>query len=275
MADAVTKDQTPLTDHRLSSGHPLGEFASEDTAWLDRWKRFTIEDLDRTEVTYDISQVASRISGPACPIVNSPSVEPVTRRESNARWFVGMAMLVVGLLAGYAVGVATTRNTEDQNASGNSLAADRADSGPQRTEFQATAGGPSTGPIAEAVNDELRISVPDNRPPQPQSIDELRISVPDSRPPQPQSIDARQRPVSSPVNTVPPTGPGVLHFESRPTGAQVHLDDRLVATTPFRLYGVSPGLHTIRMELQGYQPWSTSVNVEAESLARIAASLEQ
>ena len=78
-----------------------------------------------------------------------------------------------------------------------------------------------------------------------------------------------------PPTAVPATGPGVLHLESRPTGAQVHLDDRLVAITPFRMYDVPPGSHTVRMELQGYQPWSTSVNVEAGSLARVAASLEQ
>jgi len=243
MAAAVTNDQ-PFIDHRLVPSDPLSAFVTEE--------------LDCTEVTQGTTQLIPRISAPAHPIVASPNVERATRRQLNARWFVGTAMLVVGLLAGYAAGVATaTRNAEGQNASGRSFPADRAASGPQRAEFQATARLSSIELIAEAMNDELR------------------ISDPDSRPSQPQSIDLPQRPMSPFVNTVPATGPGVLHLESRPTGAQVHLDDRLVATTPFRLYGVPPGSHTVRMELQGYQPWSMSVNVEAGSRGRIAASLEQ
>jgi PEGA domain len=244
MAVAVTKDQPPRTDHHLFPGDPLGEFGTED--------------LDRTEVTHGATPLIPRISAPAFPIVASANVEPAKRPKLNGGWFVGTAMLVVGLLAGYAAGVATTtRNADDQNASSRSFPADRADSGQQRAEFQATAGRSSTGLIAEPVHDERRISEPDRRPPPPQSIDLL------------------QRPLSPPVKMALPTTSGVLHLESRPTGAQVHLDDRLVATTPFRLYGVPAGSHTVRMELQGYQPWSTSVNVEAGSRGRIAASLEQ
>ena len=131
------------------------------------------------------------------------------------------------------------------------------DSAPPAAEVLATAGQSATGPVAEAANYERGISEPDSKPPERHSIDVL------------------QRPVSPPVNAVPAAGPGVLQLESRPTGAQVHLDDRLVATTPLRLYDVAPGSHTVRIELEGYQPWSTSVKVEAGSLARIAASLEQ
>jgi hypothetical protein len=268
------KNDTPLTDHRLSLDDPLTGFSTEDGGPLSG---FPTEGLEGTEVTCGITHVTSRISPPACSTVASPNVEPATvaspnveraaRRESNSRWFVGTAMLVVGLLVGYAAGVITpTRNAEDQNASGSSFAADRADSGPERGEVRATAGPSSSGRIVDGVNDELK------------------KSEPDSKPTQPESIDLRQRPVSQPVNTVgipeirnevPATELGVLHLESRPTGAQVHLDDRLVGTTPFRMYGVPPGSHTVRMELQGYIEWSTSVHVEAGSLARIAASLEQ
>jgi hypothetical protein len=232
MAVAVTKDQNPLAD-------------------LDqRWSELVTPNLDRTEVAH--------LSAPTCPIDANPNVERATRRDSNARWFVSTAMLAVGLLAGYAAGVATaTRNAEDQSARGSGFAAQGADSEPQRADFRATAGPLSTGVIAGAVNDELR------------------NSEPDSTPLLPLSNEVQQPPVPPPANKVLATGPGVLHLESHPTGAQVHLDDRLVATTPFRLYDVPPGSHRVRMELQGYQPWSTSVNVEAGSLARIAASLEQ
>ena len=100
MVVAVTKNQTPLTDHRLFLDDPLIEFPPED--------------LDRTEVTPGITHVTSRLSAPARLTV-APTEERATRRESNARWFVGTVMLVVGLLAGYAAGVATvTRNAGDR-----------------------------------------------------------------------------------------------------------------------------------------------------------------
>ena len=108
MAVAAARDRNPLTD-------------------LDqRWNEFVTKNLDRTEVTNGFTQVTSPISAPTRPIVASPNVERATRRESNARWFVGTAMLVVGLLAGYAAGVATvTRNAEDQNAPGGGFACAR------------------------------------------------------------------------------------------------------------------------------------------------------
>jgi hypothetical protein len=259
------KNEIPLTDHRLLLGDPLTGFPTEVGGPLSG---SPTEDLEGTQVTCGITHVTSRINAPACSTVASPHVEPATvaspdmeragRRASNARWFVPTAVLVLAMLAGYAAGVvAAIWYAENQNASGSSFAADRADSGPQRAEFEATAGRSSTGPpTPEVVNDELQ------------------ISEPDSTPSQPHSIGLPQRPVSPRVNMVPATEPGVLQLESRPTGAQVYLDDRLVATTPFRL-GVPPGSHTVRMELEGYQPWSTSVSVKAGSRARIGASLEQ
>ncbi len=241
---AGTKDQPPRNDHYIFSGDALGEFGTEH--------------VDATEVIHGTTPMVTLVSEPAYPMVASAKEEPPKRPTLNRSWFVGAAMLVVGLLAGYAAGVATaTRNAEDEESSARSLPADRADSGQPRAELQATAGRSSTGLIAEPVNDERQSKEPDRRP---------------SPPP---SSDLPKGPPSPPVETALPTTSGVLHLESRPTGAQVHLDDQLVATTPFRLYGVPAGSHTVRMELPGYQPWSTSVNVEAGSRGRISASLEQ
>ena len=216
-----------------------------DYCLFDPLSDFGTEDLGRTGVTLGSTPLIPGVRAPVYPI----------GRKLNGRWVVGTVMLVVGLLAGYAAGFATaTRNADDQNASGRSLPAVRA---PQRVESQATAGRSSTGLIAEVVHDEVPNSEPHLRPLQPQSIDVL------------------PRPESPPLNTAPATTGGVLHIESRPTGAQVHLNGRLVATTPFRVYEVPEGSHTVQVELQGYAPWVTFVNVEAGSHKRILASLEQ
>jgi hypothetical protein len=87
--------------------------------------------------------------------------------------------------------------------------------------------------------------------------------------------EAPTRPSAAlPVNTQAAASSGMLHVESRPSGAQVLLDDRPVATTPFRLYRLPSGFHTVRMELEGYRPFSTSVEIAGGSLVRVSASLE-
>src|SRR4030095_760633 len=90
----------------------------------------------------------------------------------------------------------------------------------------------------------------------------------------PPPLDVPRRSTSAPANTPPASGLGALHVVSRPNGAQVYLDDRLVTTTPFRLYEVSPGSHTVRMELDGYQPWAASVHVTGGPVVRSVASLK-
>ncbi|MGH9256482.1 MAG: PEGA domain-containing protein [Vicinamibacterales bacterium] len=237
MAIAVAKDQTSLADGRLPLSDPLLLFACEDPTAVVK-----------------TGEVTSRISAPACPRLVSPSVERARRQAPNGRWIAGTTMLVVGLLIGYAAGIATTTGKpEPQNASGNSYAADHADSASRPVAIQATADQSYAGPSAEAVNDERQVGEPNSRTSPPQSS---------------------RRPLSPSVGTEPATALGVLHVESRPTGAQVHLNDRLVATTPFRLYRVPSGSHTVRMELEGYKPLSTSVDVAGGSLVRVAGSLE-
>jgi hypothetical protein len=67
----------------------------------------------------------------------------------------------------------------------------------------------------------------------------------------------------------------LLEVDSRPAGAQVWVDGRLVGTTPLQVSGVGAGSHEVRLELRGYRPWRTSVSVGRGARARVAASLEQ
>jgi hypothetical protein len=88
---------------------------------------------------------------------------------------------------------------------------------------------------------------------------------------------ASARPEASPAAALPPAPapPASLQVESRPTGAQVWIDGRLVGTTPLQLSSVETGSHALRLELPGYRPWTTSVSVSRGARARVAASLEQ
>ena len=68
---------------------------------------------------------------------------------------------------------------------------------------------------------------------------------------------------------------GALTVDSRPTGAQVFLDGKLVGTTPLSLPQVAAGEHAVRLEHDGYRRWSSSIRVGGGQRQRVTASLER
>jgi hypothetical protein len=75
---------------------------------------------------------------------------------------------------------------------------------------------------------------------------------------------------------VPTTGQaGSIEIQSNPRGAQVLLDGTVVGRAPMSIADVSEGTHEVRLELDGFKPWATSVRVKDGSRARVGASLEQ
>ncbi len=72
----------------------------------------------------------------------------------------------------------------------------------------------------------------------------------------------------------PATVVGALLVESRPAGARVVVDGREVGTTPTVVSDVAAGIRSVRIELDGYQPWETSVDVPASDQVRVGASLD-
>ena len=69
-------------------------------------------------------------------------------------------------------------------------------------------------------------------------------------------------------------GPASLQVDSRPAGARVYVDGRMVGATPLVLPDVTPGSHMVRIELPGYRPWTTSVTLTRGVRSRVAGSLE-
>jgi hypothetical protein len=75
----------------------------------------------------------------------------------------------------------------------------------------------------------------------------------------------------------PPARAGVsgdITVESRPAGAQVFLNSRLIGKTPLSAPGVPVGPATVRLERDGYQPWTSEIEVLAGERVRVAASLD-
>jgi len=67
---------------------------------------------------------------------------------------------------------------------------------------------------------------------------------------------------------------GTLEIESTPAGAAVFVDQRPVGETPLQLLRVRAGSHAVRIERDGYQRWTTAVNVPASQVTRVSARLE-
>ncbi|MEO8678974.1 MAG: PEGA domain-containing protein [Vicinamibacterales bacterium] len=70
-----------------------------------------------------------------------------------------------------------------------------------------------------------------------------------------------------------PAAMGSITVDSRPPGANVTVDGKLIGVTPVTLDAISAGEHVVTIILKGYQPFSTTVRVVAGERARAAASL--
>ena len=78
---------------------------------------------------------------------------------------------------------------------------------------------------------------------------------------------------TTPAET-PGAATGAMEIDSRPTGAKVFVDDRAVGATPVRLPDVTPGSHTVRLELPEHHAWTETVQVTRGKTTRVAGSLE-
>lgn len=78
---------------------------------------------------------------------------------------------------------------------------------------------------------------------------------------------------ASSTTAAPGAAIGSLMIESRPVGATVFVDGRVVGVTPMMLERLAPGAHAVRLERAGYHAWTATVNVVAGELTRLAASL--
>ena len=76
----------------------------------------------------------------------------------------------------------------------------------------------------------------------------------------------------------PPAQYGILDITSYPAGAAIYVDNNFMgytqAHTPTRLSSISVGSHVVRLELSGYFPFSTTINLHANQVYPINATLQ-
>ncbi len=66
---------------------------------------------------------------------------------------------------------------------------------------------------------------------------------------------------------------GSISVTSSPSDATIYLDDRYRGKTPHRVAEVSSGNHTLRLTLDGYQDWSTDLQVSVGETSDVAAMM--
>jgi hypothetical protein len=99
---------------------------------------------------------------------------------------------------------------------------------------------------------------------QPTGTDQIQATSPASGP---------SGPTNSAVPTSPTT-PASIYVHSNPDSAEVYVDGSLIGDTPATLK-LSPGQHTIRVALTGYNEWTRELTVQAGLEAHLAAVLEK
>lgn len=67
---------------------------------------------------------------------------------------------------------------------------------------------------------------------------------------------------------------GSVRFSSEPTGATVYLDGEFVGYTPMT-FGTTPGSKRVRVQLDGYEDYTTTINIRPGQTEQVNASLRQ
>jgi hypothetical protein len=112
--------------------------------------------------------------------------------------------------------------------------------------------------------------------------DERKVAITTARPSQTLTVDLARSAVTAEAAApsaarggIVSGGPGGLTVDSRPEGASVFVDGRMVGTTPLTIDSVAAGEHSIGLTREGYSRWASSVRVTTGERARVTASLEK
>jgi serine/threonine protein kinase len=68
---------------------------------------------------------------------------------------------------------------------------------------------------------------------------------------------------------------GTIAVESRPAGAHVFVNDQPIGSTPLAIPELPAGPTSVRIEMDGYQRWATTVRVKAGERVVVTASLDR
>ena len=228
------------------------------------------------DVTFGTMNLHIQPDAQALPL-HAPSFQPFVYKSApvvhkSARLNIGIALLMLGSIGALAW-------------SGRLWMGMRPDAGTSGAQLQNASQPTATVPLEAPTN----VSPP-ARDPQPLATDvpaetatpsepataiarpseAPRANTPDA----PQAERAARQAERLPVNA-DPNAAGGLFAITRPVGAQVFLDNKLIGTTPLFMSQLSSGSHEVRLELPGFRTHSSSIQVEPDRRFRLAVQLEE
>ena len=237
----------------------------------------------RAAAAPDREETPVAADSPVEPVVPPPAFAAFDEQVRSTVWPLALS-LAIGLAVGFAAGYVTAGRASTQVSAEAST----------RTETEApfTPAAP-VQPPPSVPETEVRVgaspgaAVSDREllPAPPPPVAEVRPAPAPPRrttSPETKSSDvARRAPARPPAPArasaadSPSSSTSAMMVESKPTGASVHVDGRLVGTTPLKLMSVAAGDHAVTIEHDGYQRWTSSVRIVAGKPARVTASLER
>jgi serine/threonine protein kinase len=229
-----------------------------------------------------ILESESRNQNPASGMgIRNPESESESAAKSRY-WFPVAAALAIGTLMGFASGfvVGQRDNTPAPRTAERAVARDQRPA-PKEQKPTPTTGQDYTDSAVspQEVKDEPVLppaTTPQSAP--AQSVPAQSVPAQQAEPMRPGERMQRPAPPVGAADRTPPASqqePGALQIDSRPRGAQVFVDGRLVGSTPLTLPEIRPGAHAVRLELSGHRRWVTAVTVIPGTRQRVAASLER
>ena len=267
--EALALGPIPLADSQSTISVPDREFDSEIPIAVpvpipdsDSFAKAPIADLPLRETR----------SKPE-PAATSERPEPqAPNRDREAAseygwWFLATTTLAIGLLMGFASGYVVGQ----RDGTPTPHSAERAVARAQRPAAPEESAAPTAG------RDFTESAVPPavSAGERPQAITDQPVVPPPESPVATRQTSPEAAPRSEGPQGIESPGHGALQVDSRPRGAQVFVDGRLVGTTPLLLADVRPGTHAVRIDLRGHRRWVTSVEVAPGEQQRVAASLER
>jgi len=97
-----------------------------------------------------------------------------------------------------------------------------------------------------------------------------RVELTAKQPTRTLRVPLRRGPVRDPSATT-----GSVDIDSRPRGARVTVDGRALGLTPMRVPELTAGDHRVVVELSGYRPVTSTVNIVSGELTRLTLTLEE
>jgi serine/threonine-protein kinase len=247
-------DRTPAA---VSAGREFTESAVADTPKKDAE---TARGVERAEAPAAVAAPAKESSAPVRP---APAPTASTGRTPDTT-----PAATAAAPSATESGRLLIRSTPD----GASVSVDGHDYGKTPATVRDLARGPHQVRVTRDgyAAQERRVVISSSRPSQ-----SVNVTMVPTTPAPPPSRSAAAAPAPQAGRPTSGRATGALAVDSRPTGARVFLDGKPIGTTPLMVPSVAPGDHAIRLELDGYRPWASSVRMVAAESNRVTASLER